>query len=112
MGGMTTLTNQLNPDISTRTLGTSRVLMVKGSTDIQKLSGAILKSAREGKAVLARAVGAGAVNQACKGCAIARDMGLKEGLDIIFAVEFATIMMGDEQRSAISFVLNVSRRDT
>jgi stage V sporulation protein SpoVS len=95
-------------DISTKSKGDVTIYMVKGSSDIHKLGGAILKSARDGEIVHARAVGAGAVNQAGKGCAIARDMGLKEGLDLTFGLEFATITMGGVERSALSFVLHIA----
>ena len=66
------------------------VLRVKGGTPPQQLAGSISKAmAQDGKCTLA-AIGAGAVNQAVKGLAIARSLVATTGRDLIFTVGMET----------------------
>jgi stage V sporulation protein SpoVS len=95
-------------NFGTRTQRGATVLSVKGSSDIHKLSGAIMGCVRDGTPVVARAIGAGAVNQAAKACAVARDMGLKEGLDLTFVLEFVEISISGNQRTAFAFGVRVT----
>lgn len=80
------------------------LLLVKGSTSPHKLAGSIINYLREGQSpVTARAIGAGAVNQAAKGCAIARHIGLETSLIVMCSLEFTSLRINGEERSAISF---------
>jgi stage V sporulation protein S len=79
-------------------------ILVKGSANVHEISGAILHAIRAGHpTVQTRAVGAGAVNQAAKACAIAVTLAGKEGLELTFAPGFQTIRMDGEDRHAIVF---------
>lgn len=92
--------------LTARREGDEVILLVKGSTSPHSLSGALLKYIREGQLrVIARAIGAGAVNQAAKGCAIARALAAQEGYDLVYALEFTGVTIKGEERSAMSFVV-------
>ena len=95
--------------ITTRMEGDNLLLLVKGATNPHKLCGAILNLVR-GKSphqIVVRAIGAGAVNQAVKGCAIARNLArTEEGIDITYGLDFASIRIHGEDRSAMTFVVN------
>lgn len=96
--------------LTARREGDDVVLLVKGVTSPHKLSGALLNLIREGNCrPIARAIGAGAVNQATKGCAIARALAMKEGFDVSYQIEFTSVRIKGEDRSAISFVLSTQR---
>jgi hypothetical protein len=66
--------------LTARREGDEVILLVKGATSPHKLSGALLGYLREDdvRRIVARAIGAGAVNQAAKGCAIARMLAKQE----------------------------------
>jgi len=93
-------------DLTMRREGDEAVLLVKGVTSPHKLAGALLGAIKEPHLrVVARAIGAGAVNQAVKGCAIAQTLSGQNGLPIHFSLEFTPVTIRGEARSAISLVV-------
>jgi stage V sporulation protein SpoVS len=95
--------------LTARREGDEVILLVKGATSPHSLSGALLNFVREGEqTVIARAIGAGAVNQAAKGCAIARAMAKQDGFDLTYALEFTGVKIKGEDRSAMSFIVRAT----
>lgn len=82
------------------------VLRVKASSNPQALAAAIAHACYEGHAPVIRAIGAGAVNQAVKACAIARTYVASRAMNLSVRPGFATVQMRDAEVSAI--VLRVS----
>ena len=81
---------------------------VSAGSDPITLSTAISKTLQSSPdAVSARAVGAGAVNQAVKAIAIARGHVASSGLDLVCRPGFQTIESRDGEISAIIFYLSV-----
>lgn len=96
-----------------RIRGSSEVttIMVKGGSNIHGIAGAILHAVRLGTTrVETRSIGAGALNQAIKGCAVARLLGEREGLDLSLIPRFQSVLINGEERSTM--VLAVSVRPT
>ena len=83
------------------------VLWVKAASSPHRVSGSILKNIQEGHTVSARAIGAGAVNQALKGCAIARQVCAKENRDLFVMPAFESINIEGQQRTAMSLHVTV-----
>ncbi len=81
------------------------VLRVSGQTKARALAGAIAGIVREEGRTELQAIGAGAVNQAIKAAAIAREFLVLEGLDIVLIPTFTQVIIGDEEKSAIRFVV-------
>ncbi len=67
------------------------ILKVSATTDPQSVASAITNALYESNEVPVRAVGAGAVNQAAKGVAIARGYVAPRGLDLVCRVGFLNI---------------------
>jgi stage V sporulation protein S len=80
------------------------VLKVSGSSNPQSVGSIVARAINAGQSPKIRAIGASAVNQAVKACAIARGFVAPRGLDITFIIGFDDII-GDngEAISAISF---------
>lgn len=77
------------------------VLRVKSNTAPQELAAAVAHACYDGKPPVLRAIGAGAVNQAIKGCAIARGYLAQRGQNLDIRPGFATVQMKDGEVSAI-----------
>lgn len=94
--------------------GEEAVLRVKPTSSPQLLAAAISHAVAEDEPVVLRAIGAGAVNQAVKACAIARGYAATRGIDLVVVPSFKTITIVDRDtqeplpRSAV--VLNVGAR--
>ena len=69
------------------------VLRVKGSSNANSLASAISHAVYDGKKVVLRAVGAGAVNQAVKAIAIASGFCAQRGVSLSFRPGFTTVVM-------------------
>ena len=78
-------------------------LRVSAGTNPQSVASAIAHAIYENKVVTVRAVGAGSVNQAVKGIAIARGYVAPRGLDLACKPGFTTIDSRDGEISAIVF---------
>ena len=80
------------------------VLKVSGSSNPQSVGSILARSIVAGHYPKIRAIGASAVNQAAKACAIARGFVAPRGLDVSFIIGFDDIVGNNgEAISAISF---------
>lgn len=77
---------------------TIRVAAQSRSTAV---AGAIAGVVREQGRAQVQAIGAGAVNQAVKACAIARGFLALDGMDVICVPTFADVEIGGQERTAI-----------
>ena len=78
------------------------LLRVKASASPQALAGALSHAVYDGKRVVLRAIGAGAVNQAIKAIAIARGYVAPRGIDLTCRPGFDTVHMPEGDISAIT----------
>lgn len=83
------------------------VLLASASSPPSRVSGAILKNLQEGLNVSVRAIGAGSVNQAVKGCAIARQVYVNEGRELHVSPAFETVMVDGNERTAMVLAVSV-----
>jgi stage V sporulation protein S len=81
--------------------GIETILRVKGSSSASALAAAIAHGVYGNKNVVLRAIGAGAVNQAVKGIAIAQSYVGARGLIISCRPGFTDVMMPDGKVTAI-----------
>lgn len=77
------------------------VLRVGASTSPQDLAASIAHACYDGKPPVIRAIGAGAVNQAIKACAIARQYVAPRAMDLSIRPGFTTVQMREGDVSAI-----------
>lgn len=84
------------------------VLRVSSASPAQSLASAISYALYDNQKVTLRAIGAGAVNQSMKGCAIARGYVAQRGLDLVVRPGFTQVEgeFGDEV-SAMLFIVKV-----
>ena len=97
-----------DPIVSESPQDNEQILRVSSSSSASKLAVAISHAVYDSKQVTLRAVGAGAVNQAIKGIAIASGYVGMRGLTLYTRPGFTTIPMKDGDVSAI--VLRVESR--
>jgi len=71
------------------------ILRVGNSSDVKQLATSISFALQDSKKVTLRGVGAGAVNQMVKACAVARTYVASRGVDLIVRPGFVTIPMRD-----------------
>lgn len=83
------------------------VLKVSAHSVPNSVAGAIAGVIREKHEVEIQAVGAGAVNQAIKACAVARGYLAPAGIDMIIVPAFATVVIDDEERTGIKLICTV-----
>lgn len=80
------------------------VLKVSGSSNPQSVGSIMARAITNGQLPKMRAIGASAVNQAAKACAIARGFVAPRGIDLSFVIGFDDIEgENGETISAISF---------
>lgn len=77
------------------------ILRVSGGTSAHDLAAAISHAIYDGKKPILRAIGAGAVNQAVKGVAIAQSFVGSRGLILSIRPGFAEVQMKDGTTTAI-----------
>lgn len=77
------------------------ILRVKGSSSASALAAAISHGIYDGKTVVLRAIGAGAVNQGVKAVAIAQSYVGARGITLSCRVGFTDVMMPDGKVTAI-----------
>ena len=81
------------------------ILKVSAKSNPNSVAGALANVLRErGKAEL-QAIGAGAINQSVKAVAIARGFVAPSGVDLICIPAFTDIMIDNEERTAIKFIV-------
>ena len=76
------------------------------------VAGALAATLRERADAELQAVGAGAINQAIKAVAIARNYLKSGGLDIVCTPSFITVDIGDNERTGISLVVERRANET
>lgn len=84
---------------------TATVLKVSAHSRSAAVAGAIAGVIREKGHAEVQAIGAGAVNQATKATAIARGYLALEGIDIVCIPTFADVTIGEQERTAIRFIV-------
>lgn len=81
------------------------ILKVSSRSVPNSVAGAIAGVIRECGVVEVQAIGAGASNQAVKAVAIARGYLAPSGIDLICIPAFANVIIDDEERTAIKFIV-------
>jgi len=81
------------------------VLKVSSLSNPKSVAGALAAVLRESRKAELQAIGAGAVNQAVKAIAISRGYVAPNGLDLIMIPAFTEIIIDDEERTAIKFLV-------
>ena len=77
------------------------ILRVSASSSAPSLASALSHAVYDGKPVVLRAIGAGAVNQAVKAVAIAQGYVGQRGISLLMRPGFTTVKMNDGDVSAI-----------
>lgn len=81
------------------------VLRVSATSPARALAGCIAGVIREEGRAEMQAIGAGAVNQATKAVAIAREFLVLDRIDIVMVPSFTSVMLGDQEKTAVRFVV-------
>jgi stage V sporulation protein S len=81
------------------------VLKVSAKSRPSAVAGAIAGVVREARRAEVQAIGAGAINQAIKAIAIARDYLAEDGIDMVCIPEFIDVVIDNEERTAIRFII-------
>ena len=84
-------------------------LKVSAKSSPNAVAGAIAATLRERDGVELQAVGAGAINQAIKGVAIARNYLKTNGMDAVCVPAFVTVAIGDNDAPASPSKSNAGR---
>lgn len=80
-------------------------LKVSSKSDPNRVAGALANVLREKESVEIQAIGAGALNQAIKGVAIARGFVAPSGKNLICIPAFSDIVIDGEERTAIKLII-------
>jgi len=80
-------------------------LKVSSKSDANRVAGALANVLREKQSVEIQAIGAGALNQAIKGIAIARGFVAPSGKNLICIPAFSDIVIDGEERTAIKLIV-------
>ena len=86
------------------------ILKVSASSNPNAVAGAIYANVRESGCAKLQAIGAGAVNQAAKAIAIAREFCQKTNFDFVCLPEFYTLEIDAKECTAIRFSVRPVRR--
>ncbi len=81
------------------------ILKVSAHSKPKSVAGALAAVIRERGRAEVQAVGAGAVNQAIKAIAITRGFVAPNGINLITIPAFTEIMIDNEERTAIKFIV-------
>jgi len=81
------------------------VLRVSAKSSPNSVAGALAGVLRERGSAEIQAIGAGAINQSVKAIAIARGFVAPSGMDLICIPAFTDIMIDNEERTAIKFII-------
>ena len=81
------------------------ILKVSARSRPAAVAGAIAGIVREGERAEAQAIGAGAINQAVKAVAIARNYLALDGIDVICIPAFTQVSIEGQQRTAIKLIV-------
>ena len=83
------------------------ILKVSSKSNSSKVAGAIANTFRESESLEIQAIGAGALNQAIKGVAIARGFLAPSGKNLICIPAFNDVIIEGEQKTAIKLIVEV-----
>ncbi len=81
------------------------VLKISSKSNPNSVAGAIAGLVKESNQARMQAIGAGALNQAIKGIAIARGFVAPTGKNLICIPAFSDIMIDGEERTAIKLII-------
>jgi stage V sporulation protein S len=81
------------------------VIKVSAESKTSAVAGAIAGVMREHRHAEVQAIGAGAVNQAVKACAIARSFLENDGLNIVCIPSFVEVEIDGKERTALRLVV-------
>ena len=82
-----------------------QLLKVSSHSDPSATAGAIANGIRETGEAHLQVIGPRAVNQAVKAIAIARGYLATSGVDLYFTPGFASVIIGEEEKTAIHFAI-------
>ncbi len=80
-------------------------LKVSSKSDSNRVAGALANALHEKGSVQIQAIGAGALNQAIKGIAIARGFVAPTGKNLVCIPAFSNIVIDGEERTAIKLIV-------
>ena len=80
-------------------------LKVSSKSDSNRVAGALANVLREQSSVEIQAIGAGALNQAIQGIAIARGFVAPSGKNLVCIPAFSDITIDGEERTAIKLIV-------
>ena len=80
-------------------------LKVSSKSDSNRVAGALANVLRDQSSVEIQAIGAGALNQAIKGIAIARGFVAPSGKNLVCIPAFSDITIDGEERTAIKLIV-------
>jgi stage V sporulation protein S len=83
------------------------IIRVSADSKTSAVAGAIAGVMREHKHAEVQAIGAGAVNQAVKACAIARTYLQDDGLDVVLIPSFVDVEIDGKERTALRLAVEV-----
>jgi stage V sporulation protein S len=83
------------------------VIKVSAESKTSAVAGAIAGVMREHRHAEVQAIGAGAVNQAVKACAIARNYLEGDGLNVVCIPSFVDVMIDGKERTALRLVVEL-----
>jgi stage V sporulation protein S len=81
------------------------IIRVSADSKTSAVAGAIAGVIRESKHAEVQAIGAGAVNQAIKACAIARTYLQDDGLEVVCIPSFVEVEIDGKERTALRLVV-------
>ena len=81
-------------------------LKVSSKSDANRVAGALANVLKEKEEVEIQAIGAGALNQAIKGIAIARGFVAPSGKNLVCTPAFSDITIDGEERTAIKLIVS------
>ena len=84
---------------------TAGPLKVSAKSNPNAVAGALAAALRERESAELQAVGAGAINQAIKAVAIARNYLHGSGFDLVCTPSFITVAIDDNERTGISLIV-------
>lgn len=81
------------------------IIKVSSKSNPNSVAGALANALREKNVIEMQAIGAGALNQAIKGVAIARGFVAPSGKNLICIPAFSNILIDNEEKTAIKLII-------
>ncbi len=82
-----------------------KIIKVSSKSNPNSIAGALAGFLKENNQVIITAIGAGALNQAIKGIAIARGFVAPTGIDLICIPAFTDVIVENENRTGIKLIV-------